>query len=334
VKALIKTHPGDNAPSWVDVDENRPEPGEVRLDLVAAGLCHTDLGMIHGAYGPWSGYSPKFPLVLGHEFVGRVAECGDEVELPVGSRVVGSAHVTCGRCAWCSRGRSMLCQRLRVLGLDRDGVFAESFVVPARNLAVLPDEIPDRLAVLAEPFAVAAHAVDLANLQPDDDICVVGPGAIGLLTVGALAGHKVTVVGQPGDVGQLEIAAALGAADVASSSSDVEALPGRFDAVFETAGTASAVTSATRLLGPGGRLVCVGLPSGEARFSSALLAWNEQQIIGSRGYDLSTWARIPDRLAAAAGVERIVTHSVHLEDHIRAFGLVESRTATKVLLHT
>ncbi|MFD0471125.1 zinc-binding dehydrogenase [Nonomuraea thailandensis] len=125
----------------------------------------------------------------------------------------------------------------------------------------------------------------------------------------------------------------LGAAGVVTAPDEVEALHGRFDVVFETAGTAAAVTTGTRLLGRGGRLICVGLPAEQARFSSAQLSWNEQTIVGSRAYDVSTWASVPARLGAAPGLESIVTHTVHLSDHRRALELVESRQATKVLLH-
>lgn len=333
MKALIKTAPGATAPAWTDREVPRPGPEEVQLELVAAGLCHTDLGMIHGAYGPDSGYSPRFPLVLGHEYVGRVTETGAGAAVPVGSRVAGSAHLTCGRCTWCARGRSMLCDRRRVLGLDVDGVFAERFLVPARNLTVLPSGLPDRLAVLAEPFAVAAHAVDVARLDPGDDVCILGPGTVGLLTLGALTGRKVTVVGRAGDTTQLTRARELGAAEIATEEEALESSRGRFDVVFETAGTAAAVSTATELLGRGGRLVCVGLPAEAARFSSAQLAWNEQAILGSRAYDLSTWDSLPTRLHAAPALESIVTHHVPLADHERALDLVESRQATKVLLH-
>jgi 2-desacetyl-2-hydroxyethyl bacteriochlorophyllide A dehydrogenase len=333
MRALVKTAAGPGGLAWTDRAEPRPGPGEVLLELVAAGLCHTDLGMIHGAYGPGSGYSPTFPMVLGHEYVGRVVGTGAGVDLPVGRRVVGSAHLTCGSCTWCTRHRSMLCERRKVLGLDVDGVFAERFVVPARNLVVLPDGLPDRLAVLAEPFAVAAHAVDVAHPGPDDDVCVVGPGTVGLLTLGALAGRKVTVVGREQDLAQAERATELGAAAVVTDPAQARELHGRFDVVIETAGTAAAVTAATELLGPGGRLVCVGLPAEQALFSSAQLAWNEQSIVGSRAYDLSTWDSVPERLGAAPALESIVTHTVPLAEHDHALRLVESRQATKVLLH-
>jgi threonine dehydrogenase-like Zn-dependent dehydrogenase len=214
-----------------------------------------------------------------------------------------------------------------------DGVFAERFVLPARNLAVLPPDLPDQLAVLAEPFAVAVHAVEVARPAETEDICVLGPGPVGLLTLGALAGQRVTVVGRPADAAQADRARALGAAEFVTAQAEVEALRGRFDVVLETAGTAAAVTTGTRLLDQGARLICVGLPAEESRFSSAQLAWNEQTITGSRGYDLSTWASVPGRLAAAPGLADIVTHTVPLADIEHALHLVETRQATKVLLH-
>jgi threonine dehydrogenase-like Zn-dependent dehydrogenase len=228
----------------------------------------------------------------------------------------------------------MLCDKRQVLGLDVDGVFAERFAVPARNLAVLPPGMPDRLAVLAEPFAVAVHAVDAARLRPDDDVCVIGPGTVGLLTLGALGGRRVTVVGRPEDTAQVERARELGASETATTAAEVERLHGRFDVVFETAGAGAAVRTGTRLLGRAGRLICVGLPAGEARFSSVQLAWNEQMIVGSRAYDISTWASVPARLNAAAGLASLVTHTMHLSEHERALDLLETRQATKVLLHT
>lgn len=333
MKALVKPDPDAGGVEWADVPEPQPGAGEVQLALIGAGLCHTDLGMIHGRYRPGGEYAPTFPLVLGHEYAGTVVAHGPGVDLPLGTRVVGSCHLTCGRCRWCRRGRSMLCERRRVLGLDVDGVFAERFVVPARNLAVLPETVTDELAVLAEPFAVAAHAVDLAHLRDDDDICIVGPGAVGLLTLGALAGREVTVLGRDEDTAQLARAVRLGASATATEQ-DAGALRGRFDVVIETAGSAAAVTTAVGLLGRGGRLVCVGLPPEPAAVFSAQLAWNEQVLLGSRAYDLSTWATVPTRLAAAPELAGIVTHTLHLSDHARALDLVESREAIKVLLHT
>ena len=333
MKAIVKSAPGAGNVELMDLPEPRPEAGEVLLDLIYAGICHTDINMIDGAYGPGSGYSPSYPVVLGHEFTARVRSLGDTVTgLKPGDRVVSGCHLTCGVCRWCRGGRSMLCVERRVIGLDASGCWAERFVMPARNLVVVTDDVSDRLAGLAEPFAVSVHAVERAGLGAEERIAVVGPGTVGLLTLGALAGREVTVIGRRADAPQLELARAFGAAAVLTTE-EAEERGELFDVVFETAGTADAATLGARLLGPAGRLVCVGLPTAPSLIETAQLAWQERSVLGSRAYDLSTWSSVPERLRAAPQLERIVSHELPLRSLDEALGLIASRTATKVLLH-
>jgi threonine dehydrogenase-like Zn-dependent dehydrogenase len=332
VRALVKTAPGPGNVGLRDVDEPVPGPGDVLLELVFAGICHTDVAMIDGAFGPGSGYSPEYPIVLGHEFTARVVSTGDGVtDLSPGTRVVSGCHLTCGRCRWCVSGRSMLCVERHVIGLDVDGCWAERFVMPRRTLVPIPDSVSDRLAALAEPFAVGAHAVDIAAVVPGERVAIIGPGTVGLLTLGALRGHDVTVVGRRVDANQLATAREFGASATLSTE-EVDGAAGSFDVVFETAGSADAATLGAALLGPAGRLVCVGLPSSSATIDTAQLAWREQSILGSRAYDISTWRSIPDRLAQAPELERIATHDVALGELDHALELIRSRAATKVLL--
>lgn len=335
MRALVK-------PSWaappVVTEIAAPDPGphEVLVETIYAGLCHTDVSMASGTRSARAGYTPRFPQVLGHEFVGKVIAHGAAIsEPPMGSRVVGSAHLTCRRCAHCCAGRSMLCPELRVLGLDVHGVFAARFVVPADNLVVLPDTVPDQLAALAEPFAVALHALDVGavdKLAPDAPVAVVGPGAVGLLVVGALAGHETTVVGTADDSAQLALAHRLGAHRTAMAARDVDEYAGCYPVVFETAGHPEAVASALTLCSPGGTVVCVGLPAQTTPVDTAELARTEKALVGSRAYDLRTWHRIPDRLAAAPDLALLVSHMIDLDEMAQALRLVATREATKVLL--
>lgn len=317
-----------------EVEEPEPKEGWVQLELLAAGLCHTDVGMVAGDPGLRRGYSPHFPLTMGHEYLARVVALGPGTPgPPVGTRVVGSAHVTCRTCRWCRSGRSMLCDSLRLIGLDLDGAFAERFLAPAVNLFRVPDDASDVLAALSEPFAVASHAVDMACPRRGNRIAVVGPGAVGLLSVGALAGYDVTVVGRQSDASGLALAETLGARrtatdlDVASGE-----LAGEFDVVLEAAGHRSAVELGSRLLGSGGRLVCIGLPAAAAAIDTAELARREQTVHGVRAYDLGTWASIGERLVRAPELEQLVTHRMPVTDVNTAIELVEERRALKVLL--
>lgn len=330
--AVIKSSDGPGNVKYVQRSTPAPGSGEVLLRLVYAGICHTDLNMIGGEFTSTSGYSPEFPLVLGHEFTAEVEALGKGVDdLRIGEKVISGCHIVCGICTWCQQNRSMLCVERKIIGLDVDGCWAEYFVMPRKNLVVVPESIPDERAAIAEPFTVGAHAIDLSRLAGNERVAIIGPGAVGLLTLGALQDFDVTMIGRRADERQMATALNLGAKrTVVDEDPALDDL--RFDVIFETAGAATATELGTRLLAPGGRLVCVGLPTSASMISSAELAWNEQQIIGSRAYDSSTWASVPRRLENAVGSEQIVSHIVNLDEWEHAVELVRSRKALKVLL--
>jgi threonine dehydrogenase-like Zn-dependent dehydrogenase len=291
------------------------------------------IAMIDGNIGPKLGYHPTFPLILGHEMLARVVATGEHVRnVAVGDRVVSGCHITCRTCRWCLNARSMLCEKRKVIGLEVDGMFAERFNLPGINVVTMPNDVPDKLAALAEPFAVAAHGVELAKVMRGERVAVVGPGSIGQLAVGALTGHDVTVVGRAQDRSQLERCQRFGARQVLTRE-EASGLEGAFDVVLETAGAGAAVSLAVRLAGRGGRVICLGVPTDDATFSSGDLALSEKSIVGSRAYDLSTWRNVPKMLAAAARLEEIVSHVLPFEEHKRAVELIEARHASKVLLH-
>lgn len=333
MRALVKDAPGQGPVSVVELDDRAPGPGEARIALLRAGICHTDIAMVDGLLGEAQGYRPHFPVVLGHEFLGRVVALGAGASgVEVGDRVVGSGHLTCRRCRWCTAGRSQLCIDRRTIGIDADGVYAERFSLPASSLVPVPEDVSDELAALAEPFAVSARAVDVAAIRPGERVAVIGPGSVGQLTVAALAGHEVTVIGRPADEIQLERCRTFGATRTVSDPGEIGELSDAFDVVLETAGSGAAVGTGITMLAPGGRIVCVGVPPDETVFRSADLVLRERSIIGTRSYDLSTWRTIPDRLRAAPQLAEIVSHVLPLEKFAEGRDLITSRTASKVVL--
>ncbi|MFJ6114578.1 zinc-binding dehydrogenase [Agrococcus sediminis] len=307
----------------------------VLCEPLAVGLCHTDVSVIRGLPGVQAGYAPRFPLVLGHEFVAEVREVGGEVSgITQGDRVVASSHISCRACRWCDSGRSELCRDKRVIGLDIDGALAERIVMPAEFLRTIPADLPLELAVLAEPFAVALHAVELGGLAEGERVAVIGAGAVGLLSVCALvaAGHAPTLIGLPADARQLELGLELGAGAATLVDDALAESSGDFDVVVEAAGHHSAVAASLALVGPGGRVICVGLPAESTTVDTAELARQEKALIGSRAYDLSTWDSVPRLLAANPAMQRMVTHTLAMDDIDRAIDLIERRAATKVML--
>jgi 2-desacetyl-2-hydroxyethyl bacteriochlorophyllide A dehydrogenase len=330
VKAAVKTGPGPGRLEVRGLPDPVPGPGEALVAIRYAGLCHTDVSMVDWNAAARDGYRPGFPLVLGHEYTGTVV-VSDQAGPPPGTRVAGSAHVTCGQCRFCSAGSSMLCARLAVLGLDVAGVFAELAALPVRNLVAVPDTVPDEVAVLAEPYAVAAHAVRTAAVRPGERVAIVGPGAVGLCATAAarFAGAgEIAVFGTGADAAQLRMATRLGA----GSTSDRAPSDGDFDVVVETAGHPAAVATSLRICRPGGRVVTVGLPAESLTLDTAELARREQRLIGVRAYDLAEWADVPCQLDAAPELRELVTHTVGLGDLARAAELLATRQATKVVV--
>lgn len=308
---------------------------EVLCEPLAVGLCHTDVSVIRGYSAVQAGYSPTYPLVLGHEFVARVVETGERVTtVKSGDRIISGSHIPCTECKFCRNGRSELCRSKRIIGLDIDGALAERFVLPEIIVRRIDDSVPIELAVLAEPFAVALHAVELAKHVPGERVAVIGPGPVGLLAVGALVSQSIApaLIGLPADEQQLQLGIDLGASTALTVDEALAEHAGSFDIVIEAAGHHTAVATALSLVGPGGRVVCVGLPQQPTPVDTADLAREEKVLLGSRAYDLGTWDRVPAALAAIPQLARLVTHKLSMDDIELAIRLVEDRVATKVML--
>ncbi len=251
-----------------------PGPGEVLIAPSMAAICGTDASeYAHGPHmiplherHPGSGHVG--PLVLGHEFVGRVEALGDGVEgLAVGDRVVSGAGVSCGECAWCRAGRTNLCASYYTLGLSAPGGLADRVLGPASISVPVPDEVDDIAAAMAQPLAVAIHALDRGGVGPGLTVAVLGIGGIGGFLVGAAATRGLArLIAVDVDPGKLALARALGAEEtVDARASDVaaailEATDGEgADVVIEASGVPTSPSAAIHATKRGGRVVIVGL---------------------------------------------------------------------------
>ena len=266
------------------VPEIGPDDALVRVAL--AGLCGTD-------YRIWSGDRPvAYPLILGHEFVGRIEAVGSNVSrLRVGQRVVAEPNYSCGRCPLCLEGNRNLCPRRTTVGIDVDGAFAELARLPAKCCWPVADSVSDDAAVIAEPLAVVVRAVNRGAPKPHESAAVVGAGTLGLLAVQVLraAGARVLVVSR--GARRFALARELGAAEThAVADGPLDDVARRFsgregvDLVIETAGTAEAVNHAVALVRPGGRVVLTGLPHEPTTLSFFPVVRHEITIVGSMVY--------------------------------------------------
>jgi (R,R)-butanediol dehydrogenase/meso-butanediol dehydrogenase/diacetyl reductase len=213
VRAAILQQPGEPL-AVTDQPDPTPTSGEVVLRVEACGICGSDLHL-----------SDAYPLpgvVMGHEFCGVVEELGPDVDgVEVGDRVAGLSITTCGRCAACLSGRPRKCPSAVMVGFERPGAFAEYVTMTARDLFRLPNTLDPQHGALIEPLSVALHTVDRADLEPGDDVLVIGGGPVGLAVAmwARQLGAREVVVSDP-VAGRRELAETLGASTTVDPTKD------------------------------------------------------------------------------------------------------------------
>ena len=245
-------------------DPPAPAPDDVLLEVTRAAICGTDAS--EWAEGP---ILCRPGVVLGHEFVGRVAAVGSEVaRLRVGDRVVSGAGISCGRCRWCRVGRTNLCAEYRTLGLQVDGGLAEYVTSPAAICRVVPDACDDDAAAMTQPLAVALHALSRVAVGENEAVAVIGAGGIGSFIVAGASRRASSgrVVALDLDDERLATAAALGAGETVNAAGRdlaellLELTDGvGFDVVIEASGAPHAPAGAIAGTRRGGRVLLVGL---------------------------------------------------------------------------
>jgi threonine dehydrogenase-like Zn-dependent dehydrogenase len=245
------------------------KPGEALIRIRKAGICSTDLELVKGYY-PFTG-------ILGHEFVGEVAECTDPAW--VGQRVLGDINVICGSCEQCLGGRPTHCENRTVLGIaKRDGIFAEFTTLPLANLHRVPASVPDELAVFTEPLAAALEIQQQVHIQPTDRVLVVGAGRLGQLVAQTLAltGCDLRVVAR--HPYQQKILLERGIKLIFEE--DIQ--PWRWDIVVEVTGVPSGFSLARQATRPRGTLVMKSTYKGELSVNFSSIVVDEINIVGSR----------------------------------------------------
>ena len=252
-----------------DLPVPEPPPGEARIRVTLAGLCHTDVELTRGYY-PYRG-------VLGHEFVGVVERAPADPRWE-GRRVVGEINATCGTCETCRAGRPTHCERRTVLGIvNRDGAFADYLVLPIANLHAVPDGVTDETAVFTEPVAAAFEVLAQVPIAAPDRVVVFGDGKLGQVIAQVLAttGCELTVVGR-----HPRKLAHLAARGIATQTDPPP--PRRADAVVECTGRREGLQAALAAVRPRGTLVLKSTFAGETSVNLSAIVVDEIIVVGSR----------------------------------------------------
>lgn len=284
-----------------------PGPGEVLVETGWCGVCGTDLHTVIDGWG-----RPGF--VPGHEWSGTVVAVGEEVtSVKPGDRVVGGPDPTCGDCAPCRAGRPSLCTERGMPGAlgSGDHVFQGAFaryVKTGETSAVkIPGGVDLRAAALAEPLAVALHAITLSGIRAGQRAFVAGAGPIGALIIAALEAQGVgdVEVSEP-SAARRDLASRLGASrvvmpdelDVPTIAEPMRLRPDPFDAAFECSGKAQAMEAALTQLGKAGTLVLVGTGMQPPHFDGNRILLNELVITGAYEYDVGGFPAALELLAS------------------------------------
>lgn len=268
-----------------------PCDGEVTLAVSVAGICGSDLHNYRT--GAWI---TRAPSVAGHEFAGTVTELGAGVShVAIGDRVIVDSRWTCGECPSCLDGAGQVCDKLGFLGELIDGGFADQVTLPARNVLKAPDGVADRYLAMAEPLAVALHALNLMALPAKAEIVVAGCGPIGALVtlLATRAGHRVTILDR--NTARIRLLSESIGADV----TDLEALAARrFRYAIDTTGNAHVISHLLSTIAGASRLGLVGIGSAAKIIDPVHLVEREIAVIGCHAFGGDELAAIRDMLPA------------------------------------
>jgi 2-desacetyl-2-hydroxyethyl bacteriochlorophyllide A dehydrogenase len=339
--ALRKAAPGFGL-ALDDVPEAHPPgPGEVVLEVEAAGICGSD---VH-AYEWTEGYGfmvPHLPVVMGHEFTGRVLRSGTGSGFEAGARVCVIPFVSCGACPECRAGDARNCSRRETIGLTREGGFARQVRVPSRCCIALPETVDSEVGALAEPLGVALEAVLTAGVGLGDTVLVLGPGTIGqgIALMARLAGAARVLVAGRADEPRLAVLRALGfdaLLDVAEAPLAEQAMAltgGRpVDSVIEATGVPASVNDGLAVLKRGGVLVAAGIHAAPLSLPLTDFVRMRHQLRATHGAARSTWTRVLAHLERDPEAFRpMITHRLPLARGVEGFELARQRAASKVML--
>lgn len=307
----------------------RPErhDGEVLVKVGFSGICGTD-EKIYGGFIP-----ARYPLVMGHEITGVIAEGEGAGGIGPGTRVIVDPTVFCGTCFHCRAGQTNLCPNGQLLGRERDGGFAEYVTAPEGNVYALPDELNDKEAAFIQVFSTCVHAQRLAPISPGESVVVFGLGVTGQLHVQlAKAAGAEPVIGITRSAWKRELAENFGADLTLAPDGDtkkrvLEATGGRgADLVIETAGRVSVLAQSIDLVRVGGRVVPFGIyTETEGKLPFYELYYKELKIIAGRASKGESFPVSIDLVRqGVVRLEPLITHVLPLDELDRAINMLST----------
>lgn len=336
--ALIKkkAEPG----LWLD-EAPVPQPGinDVLIQVLRTGICGTDLHIYK--WDAWAQKTIPVPLVIGHEFVGRVVAVGSNVaDFHPGDIVSGEGHVVCGRCRNCLAGRRHLCKATQGIGIQRPGAFAESIVLPMTNVWAHDPAIPRDVQAIFDPFGNAVHTA-LSFDVLGEDVLVTGAGPIGLMAAAVVrhAGARYVVVTDLNPF-RLDLARKMGATLAVDPRQqplpEVQKQLGMregFDVGLEMSGNPAAFREMLTNMAHGGKVAILGIPDRETAIDWNTVIFNMLTLKGIYGREMyETWYKMTVMLQSGLDISPVITHRYPYQEFEKGFAAMASGDCGKVVL--
>lgn len=316
-----------------------PGAGEVLIKIHKTAVCGTDVHIYN--WDPWSQKNIVPPMIIGHEYVGEIAQLGQGVTAyHVGQKVSGEGHIVCGHCRNCRAGNGQWCRLAKGVGVNRDGAFAEYLCIPATNVIPISDDIPEDIVSFFDAFGNATHTALMFDTV-GEDVLITGAGPIGMMAA-AIVRHcgarKIFIT----DVNEyrLDLAKRMGAThpvNVAKEKlEDVMAQAGiveGFDVGLEMSGNGAALNQLIKSMRNGGKVALLGIAG-----PGTVIDWNDvifkgltlQGIYGRKMFE--TWYKMGAMIQAGLDLTPMVTHRFNYRDFEKGFAAMNSGESGKVVL--
>lgn len=338
MKAIVKAkaEPG----VWMEeVEKPKPGRGQVLIKVRKTAICGTDLHIYK--WDEWAQKTVPVPCVIGHEFVGEVAELGEDVKgFSVGDRVSGEGHLVCGICRNCRAGKRHLCRNTQGIGYDTTGAFSDYFVMTAENVIKLSDDITDDVAAILDPFGNAVHA-SLHFDMVGEDVLITGAGPVGIMSA-AIARHvgaRYVVITDVNEA-RLKLAKKVGVDrainPTKTSLQDVMKDLGMtegFDVGLEMSGNATAFKDMLDAMNYGGAISYMGIPPEDFAINWHKVVFKSLTIAGIYGRRMfETWYKGLAMLQGGLNITPVITETYPATDFQEAFDSMVAGESGKIVL--
>lgn len=338
MQALVKSKPEPGL--WME-EVPVPEPGinDVLVQISKASICGTDVHIYN--WDAWARKTIPVPMVIGHEFVGTVADMGSNVhDLRVGDLVTGEGHLVCGRCRNCLAGRRHLCNQTSGVGVNRPGAFADYLCIPVTNVWHCESAIPAEVLSCFDPFGNATHCA-LSFPVLGEDVLITGAGPIGCMAaaIARHAGARHVVVTDVTPY-RLDLARRLGATvtvDVRHRKiGDIMEELGMkegFDVGLEMSGNGQAFNDMLSVMSHGGKIAMLGIPGQDVAIDWNLVVFNGLTIKGIYGREMyDTWYKMTVMVQSGLDISPVITHRVARDEFEAGFEVMRSGQSGKVII--